>query len=414
MSKENNLSIPEEISSLSGALYISVIKNVVEENWNAEFEAYLHNFKQTLIELNGEVDEKSCLTELAAAQISAPALENGYEKTSAAIDKAAVILDVDASKLESPEYISLGRKFINWINSKPKRLIAAAITAGILFAGQGNVLIGPGAAYADSIDDVAQRITRSITNGIDTSYSSSRGEIDFEYDTDYVKRRLGHIGADVVEDAASNLIGNALDDLFGSITSGIKGETGVTRKSVKKVSVSSLVNDAIYSDKLDLSSTERNIALTGAYLLRHISSGLSAKELLLAVTILAPKIDDNAVVRIVESIGMMGQYDKEKDVFLMPENRAESLAFQMRKVNRKFDETESMIKFVATAASAAKNIISNGGELGETFSTLLVKAKDAIKDVYNSPLLEKAGAVTAEASHGLSSIRDAVLDYAER
>ena len=49
MSKENNLSIPEEISSLSGALYISVIKNVVEENWNAEFEAYLHNFKQTLI-----------------------------------------------------------------------------------------------------------------------------------------------------------------------------------------------------------------------------------------------------------------------------------------------------------------------------------------------------------------------------
>lgn len=397
----DNISIPSELSSIGGALYIAVIKNVIEENWDSEYEQYLNDLKNTLIEIDGHIDEKSCLTELSAAQISAPALENGYEKTNAAIDKAASVLDLDTRALETPKYISLGQKFVNWVNTKPKRLIAAAITAGILFAGQGNCLIGPGPAFADSIDDITSRISRTISNGFESDYHRDRG-FEFEYDGDYVGRRLGNIGADVAEDVVSGVIRGTLDGIFNGAKTEIKKNTGGLSGR--------LVSDAIYSDRFDFSSKEQKIALTGAYLLRHIPGGLSAKELLLAVTILAPKLSTDTIVNVVECIAMMGSYDKKADVIMMPENRVSQLERQMKKKDSSFNEVESLISFVSTAGKAAQRIISDGGSLNDTYKSLLIKAKDAIKEVYDNPVFEKMQIFGENAGQSIKTLRDAASE----
>lgn len=401
---KEDISIPEDLSSLGGALYVAVLKNVAEENWEREFDQYLNDFKKTLLEVNnGEIDEKSCLTELAAAQISAPAIEGGYDKTTAAIEKASNVLNLDEKKIESPKYMSLGRRFLNWINHKPRCIIAAALAAGILFAGTGNTpLIGPGAAYGAS--NLSSKITSAITKGVDVDFS--KGSF---YNGKSVQRKLTRIGTDTVEDVVEGAISGTLNGIFGNTKSSTKS------KSTKALTPDKIVSQVLYDDSFNLSPKEQETALTGAYLLKYIPTGLTAKELSMAVTILSPDSDNKTISNIARCIAYMGAYDNETDIYSMPANRSEALAKQMKKRNKKFNEYESIISFATSLTKIGQNVSLNGGTLDDTFISLTQKAQAGMKAVYDSPVVEKMKEFTTESQLKLKNaakdVASSMKDY---
>lgn len=398
---KEDISIPKDVSSLGGALYIAVLKNVAEENWEREFDQYLNDFKKTLLEINqGDIDERSCLTELAAAQISAPAIESGYDKTTAAIEKAANVLNLDEKKIESPKYMSLGRRFLNWINNKPKCIIAAALAAGILFAGAGgNTLIGPGAAYGAT--SVSSKITKAITSGVDVDFSDGTF-----YNGKKVQKKLTRIGTNTVENVVEGAISGTLNSIFG---------TSKSSKSTKALTPEKLVSNVLYDDTFNLSKEAQEIALKGAYLLKYIPMGLTAKELSLAVMILSPDSDNKTISNIARCIASMGAYDKENNTYSMPANRSEALATQMKKRNKTFNEYESMISFATSLTKIGQSVSADGEKLDETFTSLLAKAQAGLQAVYDSPVVEKMKEFTTESQLKIKdtarNIAAAINDY---
>lgn len=382
---DRGLGVPEELSSLGGALYVAAVKTVTDPSWDAGYLEYLETLRSYL--LSGALDEseaeRSCLVELSAVQISAPALERGYERTAAAVDAAAQTLGLDAEKLTEPKYISLGSRFAAWINAKPKRLMAAVIAAGLLFAGPNGVLLGPGAASADtSVQDVADKISSAVTHGLEVNRRG--GNYRMEYDGDYVQRRVEKIGADVAEDLVSGLIKGTVDGIFGSIT-GVDSGGKKAGAKVSKVS-GRAVADALYSDKFKLSKSEQAAALAGAFVLNHIPGGLTAKEILLSTMVISPELSTERLTNIAECICSMATYDKESESFKIPSTLRSQLAFQMGKKDSDFNETEAVISFLSKAAGAAKEIVMKGGELDDSYKSLLAKAQEAFKDVYSSPV----------------------------
>ena len=135
MAKHKNKSswIPDSLSRYNGALYTAILKHMSEPVFRAKYDLYLKRMQNYF----GESDETSCLAEISAAggSVTAEAREKDFDN---AVQPVSQLFGLDLSRLTDPEIIERGKLILRSIKEVPKRLIAVAVLAGILFAGGEN------------------------------------------------------------------------------------------------------------------------------------------------------------------------------------------------------------------------------------------------------------------------------------
>ena len=125
--------IPDSVSRYNGALYSAILRHISKPAFRNKYDLYLKRMQNYF----GENDEISCLAEISAAgeSITAEAKERDFEN---AVQPVSQLFGLDLSRLADPDIIERGKLILRSIKEVPKRLIAVAVLAGILFAGGEN------------------------------------------------------------------------------------------------------------------------------------------------------------------------------------------------------------------------------------------------------------------------------------
>ena len=136
-SRKNSCWIPNSISRYNGVIYAAILRHIGEPSFRKRYGAYLERLKGYLGDIEKEPDRDSCLVEISAAERSVNTVTRA-----ALFDPAAAPLSqtfgLDLSRLSDPDIIERAKLFIQAIKDVPKRFIAAAVLAGMLFAGGEN------------------------------------------------------------------------------------------------------------------------------------------------------------------------------------------------------------------------------------------------------------------------------------
>lgn len=137
-SRKNSCWIPNSISRYNGVIYAAILRHIGEPSFRKRYGAYLERLKGYLGDIEKEPDQDSCLVEISAAERSVNTVTRA-----ALFDPAAAPLSqtfgLDLSRLSDPDIIERAKLFIQAIKDVPKRFIAAAVLAGMLFAGGGEL-----------------------------------------------------------------------------------------------------------------------------------------------------------------------------------------------------------------------------------------------------------------------------------
>lgn len=382
MINRDNLSVDEELSSLGGMLYAAVIKRILNDEWQEGYVEFLENMRDTLLADNGEIDEKSCLVELSAAQISGPALENEYNKTFDAVDLAGNILDVDTSKLNTPEYISKGRELAESFKKFPKKILIAAIVGGILFCGQPGspVLIGPKAAEASSLLGAVFSI---LASQVDVSFSN--GAFDVSYDAENAGERIAKYAAREATYAIASGIENLPDRLEKS-----KKESNTEAYNLLK---------KMDQNSVKFNADEKVTILKGIYMLNEFN-GLSPDELVLCMLMLSPSLSNQRLSDVCSFMAKNADTSNGKINFNVMEGSG-ALSVLEKSVED-FDKDEVMTGFLANTVKVSERLVRNdkNSKNIESLNKLLDTTYWSVRRYYNNPTLTNMAKKTLDRQLG--------------
>lgn len=371
MMATKELSIDPEVSPLSGMLFAAVVKRIIDDGWENEFAEFVKNMKEELATPDGSLDKdtkEACLVELSAAQQTGPALENGYEKTFDAIDKAGSILDVDTSVITKPKYVSRGRKLANLVTKLPKRLLIAGLVGGILFCGQpNNVLMGPKPAEASSLLTAAVSI---LASGI--TVNSNNGHFNVAYDGEYVRNKaLNYMVHETV---------GAINDGARNIPDILKGSTKSQQEDTRTARLARKIADSQYN----FSESETKTMLKGLYLLNQLN-GLGANELVMSIVMLDPELTNDRLEKMCTFMSGIGEIRNDR---LYADNMIGSAAKNLLSEDAKFDKDEMLIGFISNTTKVAERLVEKPGSNNyKTMMSLLYSVRTMARSIYNNPTI---------------------------